>query len=101
MKLFSWFQRFFQRTGENPAGDNPNVKSPEEVIRLIKALQITEEVEYSCDEAFDLLDQYAEAIIERGDSAELMPLVKHHLEMCGCCREEYEALVQILKASPA
>ncbi len=30
-----------------------------------------------------------------------MPLVEHHLEMCGCCREELEALVQILEANPA
>lgn len=101
MKLFSLIKRLFQPPSDNPSGERQNVHSPEEAIQLIKALQITEEVEYSCDEVFRLLDQYAEVIVEGGEAEKLMPLVEHHLEMCGCCREELEAVVQILEANPA
>jgi hypothetical protein len=30
----------------------------------------------------------------------LMPIVQHHLDTCPDCREEFEALLRILKASP-
>jgi hypothetical protein len=61
----------------------------------------TREVEYSCDEVYELLDQFAE-LVERGeDVSQLMPLVQYHMEMCMDCREEMEALLRILRASPA
>ncbi len=101
MNLFSFIKRLFQPSGDNPSGDRKDERAPEELIQLIKGLQITEELEYSCDEVFRLLDQYAETIVEGGEAEKLMPLVEHHLEMCGCCREELEALVQILEANPA
>jgi len=37
---------------------------------------------------------------QRGENAvALMPLVKRHLDLCGDCKDEYEALLRVLKAS--
>jgi predicted anti-sigma-YlaC factor YlaD len=48
-----------------------------------------------------LLDQFAEAVLRGEDVARLMPLVQRHLDMCPDCREEFEALLRILKAGSA
>ena len=70
------------------------------VAKLLQMVESTEEVELSCDEVFALLDQYAELQARGADAASLLPLVTKHLERCGDCREEYEALLRILGASP-
>lgn len=67
--------------------------------RLMQMLENTEEVELSCDEVFDLLDQYAEMELSGEDAENLLPLVKNHLDKCKDCHEEYEALIRMLKAS--
>jgi hypothetical protein len=59
----------------------------------------TREVELACDEVLALMDQFAEMVMRGEDAAQLMPLVQHHLEMCGDCREEFEALLRILRMS--
>ena len=65
---------------------------------VMHMLENTEEIELSCDEVFELLDQYAELAKQGQDVTHLMPLVERHLHMCPDCREEYEALERILKA---
>lgn len=65
---------------------------------MLNAVQQTEEVEYSCDDVYRLMDQYVEMVKRGEDTAKLMPLVEHHLKMCGDCREEAEALLRMLNA---
>jgi len=73
---------------------------PEEVVhRLIRRLEKTREDELSCDEVFELIDQYAEANLPDEDSQRLKPLIRHHLDMCRECDEEYEALLRVLEGS--
>ena len=75
---------------------------PPRVLRKVaRQTQMTHEVEYSCDDVLQLLDQFAEAVLRGEDVAQLMPLVQRHLDMCTDCREEFEALLRILRASPA
>ena len=69
------------------------------VTTAMTHLHNTSAEEYSCDEAFDVLDTYAEMIARGEDPSELMPLVKLHLEMCDNCREEFEALLSMLSAT--
>lgn len=71
---------------------------PEAVLKVARQIEMTEEVEYSCDDAHRLLDQLAEAVLRGEDTARLMPLVQKHLDMCPDCREEFEALLRILRA---
>ena len=71
------------------------------VKQLIGQLSRTREDELPCDEMFDMLDVYAEAKARGEDPSEYLPLVKHHLEMCRDCLEEYEALIAILESGEA
>jgi hypothetical protein len=73
---------------------------PEEFQKLLKMIANTKEVEFSCDDVYHLLDQYSEAVVQGNNAEELMPLVEHHIDMCPDCREEFEALLRVLQASP-
>jgi hypothetical protein len=42
---------------------------------VAQQIEMTHEVEYSCDDVLRLLDQFAEAVLRGEDVAELMPLV--------------------------
>lgn len=69
------------------------------ITHLMYLLAQTQEEEYSCEETFALLDEYAEIALRNDLEAEaLMPLVKHHLDMCPECSERYEALLYILES---
>ena len=68
---------------------------------LLMMLEKTEEIEYSCDDAYELLDRYADIVAAGEDPSELMPLVKRHLELCDNCREEFETLLHALKTISA
>ncbi len=74
---------------------------PELIGKVARQIEATHNVEYSCDDVYQLLDQFAEAVLRGADVAQLMPLVQRHLEMCPDCREEFEALLRILRATPA
>jgi hypothetical protein len=77
------------------------MQMPAEFLMLIQMVENTQEVELSCEEVYSILDQYTELVYSGEDSAELMPLVEHHIEICPDCREEFEALLRVLEASPA
>jgi hypothetical protein len=46
----------------------------------------------SCEECFDLLDQYVELEVEGVDADERIPGMRAHLEGCPACHEEHESL---------
>lgn len=75
------------------------MSSTESVLRrLISQIARTRDVELGCDEVYAVLDQYVEALASGADAAALLPLVKHHLDLCPDCFEEYEALLSIIEA---
>jgi len=86
----SWIKSIFGRERKSSA--------IRETMQGVSAMiAATLEREIGCDEAFALMDQYAE-IVKRGDDPSvLLPLVKHHLDLCRDCREELEALLKILE----
>ena len=91
-RLRRWFQR----------GGRKQLPLPPELIgKVARQIEATHDIEYSCDDVHHLLDQFAEAVIRGEDVKQLMPLVQRHLDMCLDCREEFEALLRILKARPA
>jgi hypothetical protein len=65
---------------------------------MVRGVARTQETEYSCDDAYRLLDEFAEAVAQGKDAAKLMPLVQQHLDLCPDCREEFEALLRVLRA---
>jgi len=67
---------------------------------MITSLENTRDQEFSCDDVFALLDQYAELHLHGEDAAKLMPMLKQHLDVCRECCEEYDALVDVLEERP-
>ncbi|MGD8603942.1 MAG: hypothetical protein PVF49_05135 [Anaerolineales bacterium] len=68
------------------------------IQKLLDKIARTRDDEIDCQEVFELLDIYAEAAAQGQDAGAMLPLVKHHLEMCVECLEEYQALLLILEA---
>ena len=98
MRLTEAIKRLFQRLGWENEGEQ--MQPPEALRKLIQMIENTQEVELSCDDVYALLDQYTELANRGGDTKELMPLVDHHIEICPDCREEFDALLRVLKAAP-
>ena len=64
---------------------------------LLQSVFETEAYEINCMECFELLDEYAEFIVEGGNTDEIMPAVRQHLGQCNCCTREFEALMVMLQ----
>jgi hypothetical protein len=65
---------------------------------LLREIAETREVEIGCDECFEQVDRFVEMKLSGLNTAQAMPLVQEHLEICGECREEFEALLLALGA---
>ena len=98
MELKEAIKRLVQRMGWDK--EDNKMQLPEEFQKLLEMLENTQEVEFSCDDVYHLLDQYSEAVVQGKNAEELMPLVEHHIDICPDCREEFEALLRVLQASP-
>jgi predicted component of type VI protein secretion system len=99
MKLFNNLKRIFgkkQYRTQFSAGMQASGSQMAE--KMIGMLAKTQEQELSCDEVFALLDQFTEMAARGEDVTSLMPMVQQHLEMCGDCREEYQALMNVITA---
>jgi len=72
--------------------------NPEDFGKLARALDMTGDEELACDECFEELDRFVEMELDGLDAASAMPLVQDHLDKCGDCREEYQALLDALRA---
>jgi len=93
MKILHFFKYQIRRLRGEPE------LSDESVTSIMHRLVITTEEEISCDEVFAMVDEYAEAAQRGEDVASLKPLIRHHLDMCRECDEEYQALLRILEGS--
>ena len=60
--------------------------------RWLQNIYETQDVEISCTECFDLVSRFVELEISGRNVAAELPQVKQHLGQCRACREEYEAL---------
>jgi len=93
-KLSNWFKGFFK----SPSPPDPTERL---IQKLMLMLEHTRTEEASCDDVYDILDQYTEMVSRGEDAATLLPLIKHHLDMCPECQEEYNALLRIVEATPS
>jgi hypothetical protein len=58
----------------------------------LKNIYATRENEISCSECFDLVSRFVEMELAGEDADARMPELRHHLNQCRACRDEYEAL---------
>jgi len=70
----------------------------ETIRKMMHSIKMTHQHEITCGECFSEVDRYAEMELSGMNPSEAMPMVKKHLDLCGNCREEYEALLGALKA---
>ena len=71
--------------------------SLEVLKKMVRSVSSTKPDEIGCDECFERVDKFVEAQLQGKNVEEAMPLVQDHLERCGNCREEFEALLDCLK----
>lgn len=64
---------------------------------LIRKVKMTKSEEIGCGECFEKLHRFAELELAGKSPDEAMPLVRDHLDRCGNCREEYEALLEAMR----
>jgi hypothetical protein len=70
---------------------------PAALKRMVQNILTARPDEIGCDECFEQLDRFVEMTLAGKNAAEAMPLVQDHLEHCGDCREEFEALLAALR----
>ena len=66
---------------------------------LGRELESTQEIEFDCEQVYQLLDQFAEAVRRGENGAPWMPRIRAHLERCSDCGQEFEALLAVLQAT--
>jgi hypothetical protein len=99
---FNWLSSLLKRLRpmqypENGAGTRP-LADADTLKQMVRGIMTTRPDEVGCDECFNQVDHFAEMVLSGKDAAEAMPLVQDHLDRCGDCREEFEALLTALHA---
>ena len=93
MKLGMLFSLMFSRRARQAMKHMKRLKG------MIGMVDATADIEIACEEAYRLLDEYADMLLRGEDPGVLLPQVKHHLELCMDCREELEMLLSALQAN--
>jgi hypothetical protein len=70
-----------------------------DVVKLVRVIAETREVEIGCDECIERLDSFAEAKLYASDETAAMALVGDHLDKCEDCRDELKALLTALRGT--
>ncbi len=71
----------------------------DDVVKLVRVVAATREIEIGCDECFEQLDSFAEAELSGVEANVAMPLVSDHLDKCEDCRSKFEALLMALRST--
>ena len=93
-----WFDRLFKQKSQKSASQEELKITPEKAEMILQLIQDPQAASLSCDQVYDLLDQYADRVMQGEDVADLLPLVSEHLQACSECNDEYEALARMLMA---
>jgi anti-sigma factor RsiW len=64
---------------------------------LIDRLLGPNEPEVSCDECFELLDEYVDLELAGEDADARLPGMRAHLQGCPACREDHESLQALVR----
>ena len=98
MKLTWTALKQMVRGVESPRSDS--ALEPGAIKRMARGIMTTRDDEIGCAECFEQVDQFVEMKLAGKNAAEALPLVQDHLDRCGDCQEEFEALMTALKAMP-
>ena len=67
-------------------------------MNRIASLLGPKDPEVSCEECFELLDQYVDLELAGADADARLPGMRAHLEGCPACREDHESLRELVTA---
>jgi predicted anti-sigma-YlaC factor YlaD len=65
--------------------------------RLLQAIADTDDEEISCSECFDLVPEYVDLEVAGTADERTLPRLQQHLRQCAVCREEYEAVRDLVR----
>jgi hypothetical protein len=65
---------------------------------ILRRLLGPEGPELTCDQCFELLDEYVEHELEGADADAQIHGMRSHLEGCSACHEEHDSLLALLLA---
>ncbi len=75
--------------------------SADPILTLVRAIFSVHEGELDCEGCDAEMPRLAELVQAGGDPSLLLPAVHEHLRLCRDCREEFEALLAIVRAEQA
>lgn len=96
--LSSFIKRLWAKEGAGRLDRAAPMSDPDTLKQMVRGIIATRPDELGCDECFQQVDRFAEMVLDGKPAAEAMPLVQEHLDRCGDCREEFEALLAALRA---
>jgi len=87
--------------GGTASGNQENeMQLTKDLIRkIMHSIHMTHQYELTCGECFNEVGHFAEMELVGKNPGEAMPLVQEHLDRCGTCKDEYQALLVALKAT--
>jgi hypothetical protein len=65
---------------------------------LLNGLLGPGEPEVTCEQCFELLDEYVELELDGADANQQLPGMRAHLEGCPACHEDHESLLAFVSA---
>ena len=72
--------------------------SKEQIAELLRQIGLTRDEEIDCERCLALVAEFAERELAGRSVPAALESVAHHLAICAECCEEYEALLEALKA---
>ena len=66
---------------------------------LLNGLLGPGEPEVTCEQCFELLDEYVELELRDEDAEQQLPGMRAHLAGCPACHEDHESLLAYVRAS--
>jgi len=72
--------------------------TPEQVGELLKMIRQTKHIELTCPECVGEMDRYAQRLLDGEPRDEILELVRQHLEACPPCHDEFNLIMETLKA---
>jgi hypothetical protein len=71
---------------------------PNKLKRVVRGIVTAHPDEIGCTACFERLDEFVDLTLAGKDAATALPLVNDHLQRCANCHEEFEALLEAVKA---
>lgn len=69
-----------------------------QIQSLLEMLLQTKDEEASCEDCLEYMAEFAESALTRMSVPESLQIIDDHVQFCGECREEFEALKRALNS---